>query len=139
MMIFRVLVLLMIPLSQAWAGDVQPPEVSTAYMGKMLFSLVLVVAFLFAFMWLMRRSMQLGGSADGIRIVAVKALGTRERLMVVDVGGEQILLAVTPQRIEKLHELKAPLEIQPAAVAKADFPDMFRTLLSTKKPDKDGE
>lgn len=56
-----------------------------------------------------------GQSFSGMRkelsVLATLSLGTREKLMVVQVGNEQILLGVTHQHITKLHDLKDPLVI----------------------------
>jgi flagellar protein FliO/FliZ len=45
------------------------------------------------------------GGSDQIRILAVKALGTRERLVLVEVGGEVTLLGVSQQGITALREV----------------------------------
>jgi flagellar protein FliO/FliZ len=49
-----------------------------------------------------------GVSGKHLRIVDALALGTRERLLLVDVAGERVLLGVAGGRIERLHVLATP-------------------------------
>ncbi len=56
------------------------------------------------------RRMLGGGIAPAgnqIRVIAVRPLGAKERLVVVEVGGEVTLLGVTAQQITALRELPA--------------------------------
>ena len=46
---------------------------------------------------------------EGLRVVASLQLGAKERAVVVEVGGQQLLLGVTPAGICRLHELPQPL------------------------------
>jgi len=45
-----------------------------------------------------------------LSVLSSMSVGTRERLMVVQVGGAQILLGVTPSRIDNLFVLEEPLQ-----------------------------
>jgi len=49
-----------------------------------------------------------GVSGKHLRIVDALALGARERLLLVDVAGERVLLGVAGGRIERLHVLATP-------------------------------
>jgi len=65
--------------------------------------LVLVCAF--AARRLLGGNVQAAGNQ--IRVIAVRPLGTKERLVVVEVGGEVTLLGVTQNQITALRELPA--------------------------------
>jgi flagellar protein FliO/FliZ len=53
-----------------------------------------------------------------IKMLSAMPLGTRERLMLVDVGGQQILLGVTATQINTLHVFAEPVVVaEPAKVA----------------------
>ncbi|NLQ16545.1 flagellar biosynthetic protein FliO [Marinomonas sp. M1K-6] len=71
---------------------------------KVVLSLLFVVAFIPACLWLMKRfqfaQMKLGQSA--IKIVNVQSLGTKEKLMLVEVEGERLLIGVTSHTITHL-------------------------------------
>lgn len=74
------------------------------------FALLLVLGLIVGLAWLLRR---LPGSgfrpADSLKVVASLQLGAKERAVVVEVGGRQLLLGVTPAGISRLHELPEPL------------------------------
>jgi flagellar protein FliO/FliZ len=71
--------------------------------------LILVIIFLAAF--LLRRYAHINGAVNGqLKVIGGLALGQREKLVLVQVGKEQILLGVTTSKISKLHVLEEPLE-----------------------------
>ena len=73
-------------------------------------SLVLVLAAVFAAAWLVRRLKTFGRFGSGpIEIVADVSLGTKERAVLVQVGGKQLLLGVAPGRVTTLHVLEEPV------------------------------
>lgn len=78
-----------------------------------LLSLVVVLAVVFAVAWGMRRMQGLAGMRNAhMKVIAQMALSTRERLVIVEVGGEQILLGVGPGVIRKLHKLEDPINTE---------------------------
>ncbi len=73
-------------------------------------SLVLVLGAVFAAAWLVRRVKTFGRFASGpIEIIADVSVGTKERAVLVQVGGKQLLLGVTPGRVTTLHVLDEPV------------------------------
>ena len=87
--------------------------------GGTLFALVLVVGLIFGLAWIARRMPGIAGRGNtGLRMVASLSLGPRERVVVVDVGGTQLLLGVGAGGTRALHTLQAPLpEPSPAQAA----------------------
>lgn len=80
--------------------------VSPSYMMKMTGGLLLVVAIIFFIAWMLKRLNLTQQSQSGIlRIVAALSVGTRDRIVLVQVGDEQILVGLSPGRMEKLHTL----------------------------------
>ena len=73
-------------------------------------SLLLIIGLIFALAWLLRRFGQ-GAflNQQAMKVVASMPLGTRERLLIVEVGGQQLLLGVTAQRISTLHVFDEPV------------------------------
>lgn len=73
-------------------------------------SLLVVVGTIVVLGWLYSRSKLFGGAAnDAINIVASRALGSKERLMVVEVGGKQLLVGMTATQVRTLHVFDAPV------------------------------
>ncbi|MFW6094007.1 MAG: flagellar biosynthetic protein FliO [Pseudomonadota bacterium] len=93
----------------------------TANLIQVLLALAAVVALVLVCAFAARRLMGgVQGGGNQIRVLAVKPLGSRERLVLVDVGGEVSLLGVTQQQITPLGAVtgvstQAPA--QPAAFA----------------------
>lgn len=72
-------------------------------------SLLLVVAIIFALAYVMRRFNVTPSGGGHIKVVASMAAGARERVMVIDVGGEQHLIGITSQNINHLSKLENPI------------------------------
>jgi flagellar protein FliO/FliZ len=56
------------------------------------------------------------GNNNDFKVIRSLPLGTKERLLIVEVDGKQLLLGVTPQNINYLHQLETPLEAQTSPV-----------------------
>lgn len=80
--------------------------VSPSYMMKLTGGLLAVVAIIFIVAWMLKR-LNLAQQSQGglLRIIAGLSLGTRDRIVLLQVGKEQILVGLSPGRIEKLHTL----------------------------------
>jgi flagellar protein FliO/FliZ len=104
---------------------------------QLLLGLLLVVGVIFLLAWLMRRVQQIvprGGQV--IKILATQALGPRDRLVLVQVGGEQVLLGLTPGNITSLHVLKEPVHMPDAEPASTEFAQRLMELLGKDQKDK---
>ncbi len=76
-------------------------------------SLLLVLAIFLFCIWVIRKTQRwVTPSARQLRIVTGLALGMREKLVLIQVGDKQVLLGVTPGRIDKLLELKGDEQIE---------------------------
>ena len=68
-----------------------------------------------------------------IKIVAGVSIGTRDRIVLLQVGEEQILVGLTPGRIEKLHTLAEPLAIPgESPAASASFAEKINRLMGDR-------
>jgi len=80
--------------------------------GSMIVSLLFVLVAIFVVAWILKK-LQVGGSAvNGLKVVTSLNLGSKERLVVVQVGKKQLLLGVTGQQINMLETLAEPIEIK---------------------------
>lgn len=92
--------------------------------------LLFILGLILALAWLVKRIGQGGmASHNHLRIVASLPLGTRERLALIDVGGKQILLGLTPQHINTLHVFDEPV-IDAATAEPSEFALKLRSLLN---------
>jgi len=92
-------------------------------------ALVLVIGLIFGLAWLLRRLPGTGLRADAsVRVIAGISLGGKERAVVVDINGNQLLLGVAPGAVSLLHALETPLpENTPARLPE------FASLLKRRK------
>ena len=105
-----------------------------AQLGQLALGLLLVVGLIFLLAWLLRRVQQLGPrGGQVIQLVATQALGPRDRLVLVQVGGEQILLGLSAGRIAPLHVLKEPVQLAETQAASPEFAKRLMDLLGKDK------
>ncbi|GLZ85934.1 hypothetical protein Pres01_19850 [Metapseudomonas resinovorans] len=116
------------------AAAAQAGSGMAAQLGQLAIGLLLVVGLIFVLAWLLRRVQQLGPrSGQVIKLVASQALGPRDRLVLVQVGGEQILLGISAGRITPLHVLKEPVQQADGQTASPEFAQRLMELLGKDK------
>jgi flagellar protein FliO/FliZ len=92
-------------------GLIKPSD----YFAQITVSLILVLLIIFVGAWLLRRFGRLASVADGkLSVLGAVSVGQRERIMLVQVGNEQLLIGVTTSRISTLHKLDAPINLNDA-------------------------
>ena len=118
------------------------PAVSSGVAGQLtqlVFGLLLVLGLIFFLAWLLRRVQQAGPAGKGqvIELIGSRALGPRDRLMLVQVGNEQILLGLSPGTITALHVLKEPVQVASGTEkATPEFAQRLLELLGKDQKDK---
>lgn len=109
--------------SAAWAAEPfaapqisqHAPVSSAGSLAQVTLSLLLVLAAVFAAAWVVRRLRGFGRfGANVIQVIADAPLGTKERAVLVQVGGQQLLLGVTAGQVNLLHVLSEPV-VPPSA------------------------
>ena len=103
---------------------------------QLVLGLLLVLGLIFGLAWLLRR-VQHAGPRQGqvIELISSRALGARDRLVLVQVGNEQILLGLTPGRITPLHVLKEPVQVP--GTAQPATPEFAKRLMEILGQQKD--
>jgi flagellar protein FliO/FliZ len=77
---------------------------------RLLVGLVVVLATLFALAWLVRRTGAVSAGRGGlVRVLASAAVGQRERVVLVEVGDQQLLVGVAPGSVRTLMEFATPV------------------------------
>jgi flagellar protein FliO/FliZ len=89
------------------------PGADAGSIGGAVFSLLLVIGLILGLGWLAKRmpGMNRGAGSSQLRIVASVALGPRDRAVVLDVGGQQLLVGVGQGGVRTLHTLEHPLPV----------------------------
>jgi flagellar protein FliO/FliZ len=108
------------------------------------FGLVLVLALLFGLAWLAKRfGLQRPMGGGNVRIIGSASVGQRERVVVVEVAGDWIVLGVAPGQVRSLHvidgdrvaDLPAPTVAQPGAQANRAAQAFAQKLRESMKKD----
>lgn len=100
--------------------------------GKMFAGLLLMIVVILGLAALLKRVNGLQRRLPGaIRIVSVAPVGARERLLLVEVGGRQLLVGSAPGRLQTLLVLDEPVKVpaQPAGQAPGGFAERLRDVL----------
>lgn len=82
---------------------------STKSIASIFLSLLVVVAIIFALAYVMRRFTVAQSGGGQMSVVASMVAGTKEKILVIEVGNEQHLIGVTSHSITHLSKLSEPL------------------------------
>ncbi|MDK1285650.1 flagellar biosynthetic protein FliO [Pseudoalteromonas umbrosa] len=97
----------------------QQPQGPSLEIVTVILSLVSIIALIVGLAWLVKRVNPNVGNNQDFKVIRSLPLGTRERLLVIEIDDKQHLLGVTPQNINYLTELETPLsETQTAPFVK---------------------
>lgn len=122
----------------AWASRSTSTENSSPFswgaMLQLFAALVFVLIVFFGVIWVLKRFQPGLASAQtgSLRVLASLPLGVRERLLLVQVGEQQLLLGVTPSGISLLHTLETMLPETTSNSATA-FAGWLRTAMERRK------
>ncbi|SHM99580.1 flagellar biosynthetic protein FliO [Phytopseudomonas punonensis] len=106
-------------------------------LAQLVIGLLLVIGLIFLLAWMARRVQRLGpNNGKVIKIVATQALSPRDRLVLVQVGNEQVLLGLTPGRINSLHVMSEPVHLPDGEPASTEFSQRLMELLGKDQKDK---
>jgi flagellar protein FliO/FliZ len=106
---------------------------TTTGSATMIISLLMVVALIFACAMVLKKFQLTQQNVAGLKIITSLSLGTKERIIVVQVADKQLLLGVTAQQITVLDNLEQPLDLSnnvPTDLGKS-FTSLFKN--TTKK------
>lgn len=90
----------------------QKAIVSGNDIGAMVLALFAVLVVIVVLASLLKRFNLKFQGASGMKVLSSVSLGAKERLVIVDVGGEKLLLGVTQQRIDCLKELPSDIKLE---------------------------
>lgn len=109
------------------------PVVGGGELLSMGLSMVVVVAAILVLGWFYSRSRLVGGgSQDLIKVVASRALGPKERLLVVDVADQQLLIGMTATAVQTLHVFDEPVTTATMHSEAPGFASRLRSIMQEK-------
>ena len=90
------------------ADPVVAADSGQAALGKLVLGLVCVLAVIYGCAWAMKRlRLPNAFSTSLMKVDAVVSVGTREKIVLLNVGGQQLVVGVTPNSIQTLHVLSS--------------------------------
>ncbi len=105
---------------------------------QLVLGLLLVLGLIFLLAWLLRRVQNAApGNGQLIEILGSRTLGPRDRLLLIQVGKEQILIGHSPGSIEALHVLAEPVDVP--ANARQATPEFAQRLMELMGKDQKGK
>lgn len=116
----------LVPLRVFAVDAVKPAPVVATNPMNMILGLLFLLTIVGAGWWLVRRA---GGlqinQGSGLKVVAALTVGPRERVVLVELAGEQWLLGVAPGSVNLLHRFEQPVVI----AGNDDFAGKIRQLM----------
>lgn len=105
------------------------PVLDTGSLLQMLLALGVVIILIVGLSFAIRKfNMFTAGSSAHIRIVGGLALSNKDRLLLVQVGNEQLLISASPGRVNMVHEMREPVDADAATTRPVNNPN-FASLL----------
>ncbi|WP_444845567.1 flagellar biosynthetic protein FliO, partial [Duganella caerulea] len=102
-----------------------------------LFALVFVVALMLGAAWLLKRfgPKNFGGGNSNVKLVGALSVGARERILVVEVGEQWIVVGASPGRMNALATMPRQESSEPATTAAlptANFAEWFKQTIEKR-------
>ncbi len=125
--------------SVAAASDADPVGASASlepsqYLGQIAMSLIFILLIIFAAAWLLKRFGRINGVAgEQMKVLGVMTLGQRERVVLMSVGKQQLLIGVTASRVSLLYELDEPVTVESEKPVSGAFAARLQEAMNRKK------
>lgn len=115
-------------------GHVNVEPLTGGTMAQVALGLLFVVFLIIAAAWLLKR---VGGFSitgnSALKILGGLSMGTRERVVLMQVGDEQILIGVSPGRIQTLHVLSKPISLDEKKNSEPTFAKRLAEVLARRR------
>jgi len=91
-------------------------SVASGQIIQMMVGLMVVLVIIMGAAWLLRRMRGMTGARNAsLKVISGLSIGAKERLVLIEVGKEQVLLGVSPGRVQTLHVLEEPVTLEDSA------------------------
>lgn len=91
------------------APSTAPSTVAT--LTSMVGGLIVVLLLIFVLAYIVKRLNLVPSSQGALKTVAMTSLGQKEKLVLIDVDGQQYLLGVTAQQVNLIDKLDTPVDV----------------------------
>lgn len=109
------------------------PIGSGRHLVNVTLALMGIIGLIFALSWFVKRFNQGSFSANAhIKILSAMPLGTRERIVLIEAGGQQLLLGITSTNINTLHVFEKPVVVDSNEGGQSDFSRKLMSILQQK-------
>lgn len=114
-------------MAQEVVPAVSPSSLFTGdYLLQVIGSFVVVILLLVGVLVLLRRFNGVSSQMSGnMRVISSIGVGQRERVVLLQVGEEQILVGVGPGNVRKIHAFDEPV-VEPSASTNPSFSDVWK-------------
>jgi len=96
----------------ATAASAVEKESAMSTLANMLGGLIVVLILIFVLAYIVRRFNLVPASSNVLKVVAATSLGQREKVVLVEVDGQQYLLGVTPQQVSLIDKLETAVNTE---------------------------
>ncbi|GJM11625.1 MAG: hypothetical protein DHS20C12_00280 [Pseudohongiella sp.] len=108
--------------------------IQTDYIVQVLLSLLLVVGVIVLLSFLLKKmNLQTRSGSGAVRVLSVTSIGAKDKLLLVAVGEEQLLLGSSPGNVRKLHTLEKPIELSTTHAANKEEGNFLSVLNSVRR------
>lgn len=106
------------------------PIVDASEIAGLGISLIVVIAAILIVGWMYSR-LRVGGGSGGdiINVVATRPLGPKERLMVIEIADQQLLVGMTASQLQTLHIFDEPVATRPTLADQSGFAGRLRSAI----------
>ncbi|NOX09887.1 MAG: flagellar biosynthetic protein FliO [Gammaproteobacteria bacterium] len=109
-------------LSDSWA------KTNLSKLGTGLFA---ILALIIALAWIMRRvGYMQSATGDKLKVISALSVGSREKLVLIQVGSTQLLIGVAPGQIQKIHLLDENIPLKSVGT---EFSEKLQRVISKSK------
>ena len=117
-------------MAQEVVPAVSPSSLFTGdYLLQVIGSFVVVILLLVGVLVLLRRFNGVSSQMSGnMRVISSIGVGQRERVVLLQVGEEQILVGVGPGNVRKIHAFDEPV-VEPSASTTPSFSDVWKVAM----------
>ena len=121
-------------LEDAAIQTIKSDPMSASYLMQLVAGLFVVVLCIVALAWMAKKMNRLQSFAgDSLKIISGISMGSRERVVLLQVGDQQLLIGVSPGRINTLHVLDKPIDNTSDKTASSiggNFSDKLKSMMT---------
>jgi len=120
------------------SGSMTTDPMSGSYLMQLVLGLLVVILCIVALAWFAKKMNRFHSvTNDSLKIISGISMGSRERIVLLQVGEEQLLVGVSPGRINKLHVLNSSITTSAGVSSNTEnkpfdkgFSDKLKTMMA---------